>query len=154
GLTGWTQALLGGTPDEQLEAAFASSGEYIALHGGLGASWINALYNDLLERSPSSAEVQAWLQVLVAGTPPATIAGLFTTSLEHEVVRVVDDYMTYLGRTPSQAEAVAWASLLVSHTLNNEGVIAQFIASTEYFGKHFSNVPDWIYAVYTDVLGR
>jgi hypothetical protein len=154
GLAGWTQAMLGGLRDEQLEAAFVTSTEYVGLHGGIGSSWIQALYHDLLGRSPSNAEIQGWLQMLNNGTTPATVAALFTTSLEHAVRRVIANYTTYLGRTPSQNEANAWAFALANRTLSNEDVIAQFLASGEYFSHRFGNVPDWIYAAYGDLFSR
>src|SRR5262249_52326535 len=87
GLAGWAQAMLSGMRHEQLEAAFATSTEYLGLHGGVGSSWIQALYHDFLGRPPSDAELQGWLQMLNRGTPAATVAALFATSLEHAVRR-------------------------------------------------------------------
>src|SRR5215203_2604312 len=50
-ITGWRAALQAGLTPEQLDASFASSTEYLAAHGGLGATWVNSLYEEFLGRS-------------------------------------------------------------------------------------------------------
>jgi hypothetical protein len=154
GLAGWVNAMANGTRAEQIEAAFVSSPEYIQAHGGVGSTWVRALYHDLLQRTPSDAEVQGWLQALGNGTSAAAAATIFSTSPERETIRVQSDYMKYLGRTASPSEVSGWLNDLLDRTMTNEGIIADFVGSLEYWQKHFSNNVDWLYGAYNDFLNR
>jgi hypothetical protein len=64
GLNAWVSAMQSGLSDERLESGFLGSDEYIALHGGQGAGWVRGMYQDLLGRTPSDAEVQGWVNAL------------------------------------------------------------------------------------------
>jgi uncharacterized delta-60 repeat protein len=71
GLNFWVSQMQAGVyTDEQVEAYFLSSQEYIAAHGGPGQSWIIAMYQDLLGRTPTPAEVQSWVNVIILGGSP------------------------------------------------------------------------------------
>jgi hypothetical protein len=155
GLSGWVGAMLSGSvTDEELEAQFIGSPEYINDHGGSGAGWIRGMYQDLLGRQPSDAEVQAWVAFLAQGGSPTTVAYEFAASPEREGIRIRADYQTYLGRGPSDAEVTAWVSAFANHQITNEDVIAGFVGSPEYFAKHYANAADWIFSAFNDVLGR
>ena len=52
GLHYWVQTMQSGTTDQQVEASFLGSREYIADHGGTGAAWVQGMYHDLLGRNP------------------------------------------------------------------------------------------------------
>src|SRR5262249_2938536 len=53
GLDAWALAMeTQGLSYERLEAGFIGSDEYIALHGGKGAGWVQGMYHDLLGRAP------------------------------------------------------------------------------------------------------
>jgi hypothetical protein len=131
-LAGWTNALQHGLRDEQFEAALAGSPEYLADHGGPGAAWVQALYQDVLGRTPSSLEVNAWLGALAGGVTPNQVATIFTTSAEHENDRVIADYQQYLGRSPEPGVVLPLATAL-QNGLNNEDLVAAFVSSDEYF---------------------
>jgi hypothetical protein len=155
GLSGWVGAMLSGSvTDEQLEAEFIGSPEYINDHGGSGAGWIRGMYQDLLGRQPSDAEVQAWAAFLNQGGSTTTVAYEFAASPEREGIRIRDDYQRYLGRGPSDAEVAAWVTAFANHQITNEDVIAGFVGSPEYFVKHYANAADWIFSAFNDVLGR
>jgi hypothetical protein len=157
GLTAWVSGMQAGTySDEQVEALFLSSPEYLAHHGGIGSTWIRSLYHDVLGRTPSAAEVEGWLDGLNAGTSPAAVALAFTTSLERAQQRVRADYATYLGRAPRQDEVDLWANGLRGG-LSNEDLVAGFIGSPEYYlnqQKGRDNAAAWVAQAYHDVLFR
>src|SRR5207248_1375539 len=46
-VAGWVTGMQHGLSDEQLEAGFIGSAEYIANHGGQGAGWVTGMYHDL-----------------------------------------------------------------------------------------------------------
>ena len=57
-----------GVTDEQMEAAFVGSPEYYyAVKKGSGddAAWIRSVYQEILFRTPSDAEVKAWYPALI-----------------------------------------------------------------------------------------
>jgi hypothetical protein len=155
GLAGWVGAMQNGSvSDEQLEAQFIGSTEYIQNHGCLGAAWIRGMYQDLLGRQPSDPEVQAWVGFLSQGGSPITVAFDFAASPEREAIRIQNDYQTYLGRAASQAEVDVWVLAFNNHQATNEDVIAGFVGSPEYFAKHYANAADWIFSAFNDILGR
>jgi hypothetical protein len=157
-VAGWVSALQNGLTDEQLEAGFIGSAEYITRHGGTDANglpsggWVTGMYNDLLGRDPSGDEINGWLQALAGGTSPSSIAYLFATSPEREGLRVTADYQQFLGRTPSQDEVNGWVSAF-GHGTTNESIIAGFAGSAEFF-QHQGNRPsDWMYQAVFDIFG-
>jgi hypothetical protein len=135
GLSAWVAGVQNGLTDEQLEAKFISSPEYIANHGGPGAGWVKGMYVDLLQRTPSDGEVQGWVNALNRGVTPEAVAYGFAASAEREGIRVRNDYFAYLGRTAGQAEVDSWVNAF-THGLTNEDLVAGFIASDEYFQKN------------------
>jgi hypothetical protein len=84
GLASWLAQMQNGLTDEHLEAGFIGSGEYIQSHGGAGAGWVRGMYEDLLGRTPSQAEVNSWLQVLASGESTIEVAYGFAASGERE----------------------------------------------------------------------
>jgi hypothetical protein len=101
-----------GLSDEQLEAGFIGSTEYISDHGGAGAGWVIGMYQNLLGRTPSAAEVAGWVQALADGWTTTEVAFGFTTSVEAESDRVAADYETYFGRAGTAPEIAGWVNYL------------------------------------------
>jgi hypothetical protein len=155
GFNGWVAALqTHQITDEGLEAGFIASPEYMNRFATTG-DWIQAIYQDLLGRSASAAEVNAWVQAFNSHTLTATqIAQQFTGSREREANRVRDDYRRYLGRLPSQTEIDQWTNAFAAGAITNEDVIAGFVGSFEYYFKHKSNNNDWLTSAYFDLFGR
>jgi uncharacterized delta-60 repeat protein len=154
GLAGWVSAMQNGLTDERLEAGFISSMEYIQRNGGLGAGWIRAMYQNLLNRTPSDSEVSAWAAALDNGVIASDVAYLFATSPEREGIRVRADYQSYLGRTASDSEVNGWVQAFEGNRVTSEDVVAGFIGSAEYFQTHYDNAADWLFSAYNDMLGR
>jgi hypothetical protein len=153
GLNGWLQNMKNGLSDEQLEAGFIGSPEYIANHGGQGAGWVIGMYHDLLGRTPSQAEVAGWVQALNNGEPPTQVAYGFAASPEREGIRVRGDYLSYLGRSPSQAEVDGWVTAF-GYGTSNESVVAGFVGSLENFAQHGNHPDIWLEGAYLCILGR
>jgi streptogramin lyase len=154
GLAFWVSRLQSGLTDEQLEAGFIGSPEYIQNHGGTRAGWVVGLYHDLLGRAPDAAGLNNWLSQLNQGATPYSIALGFAAGAEREAIRVTADYQRYLGRAPSVDEVAYWVDQFVNHGQTNEDLIAGFVGSVEYFYRHYGNVPDYLQSVYADVLNR
>jgi streptogramin lyase len=153
GFNGWVGALFNHTiRDEQLEAGFIASPEYMNRFGSV-PNWIQGIYQDLLGRSASQAEVNGWVQALNTLTP-TQVALFFTGSREREANRVADDYRRFLGRVPALFEINEWTDAFANGTLTNEDVVAGFVGSFEYYNKHNSNINDWLTSAYFDLFGR
>jgi hypothetical protein len=158
GLGAWVNAMLAGTvSDEQLEASFIGSPEYIANHGGAGAAWVTGMYQDLLGRNPANAEVQTWVNALANGASTTAVALGFAASAEREGQRVTANYQTYLGRAPSQGEVSLWVNLFENGGASNEALVGGFVGSPEYYQnsqKGKGNAARWVARAYLDVLFR
>jgi hypothetical protein len=152
-VNGWVASMQRGLTDEQLEAGFIGSPEYIANHGGAGAGWVTGMYHDLLGRTPTNEEVNAWVNHLNQGETTQAVAYGFAASFERESQRVQADYQTFLGRAASDAEVANWATAF-EQGMTNEDVVSGFVGSYEYFANHGSTLNDWLNAAYTDVLHR
>jgi hypothetical protein len=146
-------ALQNGLSDERLEAGFIGSDEYIALHGGQGAGWVKGMYQDLLGRTPSPAEVNGWVRALQSGVTPRQVAYGFAASAEREGQHVQADYQRVLGRTASADEVNSWVTAF-ENGVSNEDVIAGFVGSQESFQRQASDVNLWLDYAYWTILGR
>ncbi len=157
GLAGWVRGMQAGLTDEQLEAFFIGSAEYIASRGagpGHWAPWVTSMYQDLLGRTPSPAEVQQWVNGLDLGISTTYVAHGFAASAERETLRVTADYLNYLGRAPTAAEVAQWVKAFEQGWITNEDVLAGFVGSAEYFQKHGAIDWGWLRTAYQDILGR
>ena len=80
----------------------------------------------------------------------------FAASQEREAQRVVANYQTYLGRAPRPDEGASWVNAFLGG-LSNEGMVAGFVGSPEYYQnaqKGNGNAAAWVARAYLDVLFR
>jgi hypothetical protein len=156
GLAYWVYNMELGLSDEQLEAGFISSREFIADHGDTAQGWVTGLYQVLLNRQPDQPGLQYWVtQLSTYHASPYAVAYGFAASAEREAQRITNDYLTYLGRQPDQAGLDYWVDQFVNHGVSNENVIAGFVGSSEYYNATGGSDPaTWIQSVYQQVLGR
>jgi hypothetical protein len=153
GLAFWVDLLEDDWTEAEVEAALASSAEYIALWGGTDADWITGLYSDVLGRGLSDVELDYWLGQLDAGANPFDVALGFTSSDEREVLVVTGYYDTYLGRLPTEDEVVHWLGVL-DDGFTRRDVVASLVSDAEYYAATSNNNDDWVAAVYNDLLFR
>ena len=135
GMIFWLNMMKGGLTIEQLESQFIGSPEYYQHSGDTDLLWVDHMYFDLLGRAPDTAGQTFWINALAGGDARALVALGFANSSEHESIIVRDDYQTYLSRQPAPAEVNYWVSQF-EQGVNNENVVAGFIASDEYFNTH------------------
>jgi streptogramin lyase len=156
-LAGWVSAMQNGLSDEQVDATFIGAPEFIQDHGGLGAGWVESMYQDLLNRTPSQQEIHGWLLAIQSGWTPAQVAYGFAASPERESIRVQQDYTTFLGRVASPIEVAGWVNAFINLHYSNEDVIAGFASSWEYYinpRKGMGDNTGWIESAYQDILHR
>jgi hypothetical protein len=153
GLNHWVSLMQNGMSPEAVEAAFASSTEYVNDFGNDSNAWLNGLYHDLLGRNPDSAGFSHWQGQLAAGVSKATVAFDFATSIERESMIIRADYANFLGRAASSAEVNAWLNVF-QRGATRANVEADIIASNEFFADAGNNTRTFITHIYQDVLLR
>lgn len=156
GLAWWTARMQAGVTDEQLEAALTSSSEFVQLNGGTNATWVDAMYADLLERTPDQAGLSYWLAQLQFGVSRYQIALHIAASAEREAMVVQHDYFTFLGRDATSQEINYWVARFAQGA-ENEDIVTGFIASPEYYNgatKGQSSRSGWLDSAYQDLFQR
>jgi hypothetical protein len=112
------------------------------------AAFAQTLYNDVLGRTGTLAEVTAWGGV-VASRGQAFVANSIAHSFE-SLARIVQGlYVHLLQREPSPADISAWAGFLGGGG-TPEQLENAILTSPEYF---FLN-PNWVQSLYLNILGR
>jgi hypothetical protein len=149
----WVGVMHDGMTDEQVQAGFVGSAEFFQHSGNTPQGWVDAMYQDLLNRTPDTAGEQFWVQSIAAGTSRAAVALGFATSAEREGIIVQNDYQKYLGRSAAAPEVSYWVNSFTTG-VTNEQIIAGFVDSAEYYKEQHSNAHDWLASVYHEVLNR
>jgi hypothetical protein len=155
----WLNNFQNGLTDESFFAALASSNEYFARHGGNNASWISALYTDILNRPADPTGTAALMAQLQAGTPRGTVAMELLTSGEYRQDLVQTDYNRYLGRNADPGGLSFFVGQL-QQGMTDEAIVSTLVSSGEFFTKHGGSGSlgtmdqGWIGAAYQSILGR
>ncbi|HEV3079110.1 MAG TPA: hypothetical protein VGY66_05000 [Gemmataceae bacterium] len=136
--------------DDGVEGSLTGSGELDA-----GAklddvhAFVQGLYNDLLGRTGTMAELNLWVSVYDTQGQAAVANGIFRSS--ESLGRIVDSfYLRFLGRQSDDAGRSAWINIL-QHGASLESVEAGFITSPEYLGRIDT---DFVQSLYINLLGR
>lgn len=130
-LSGWSATMRAGRTQPQVEAAFLGSAEFYARSGATPTGFVTGLYQNVLGRTPSQAEVTHWTTALNRGTPRDGVALGFTQSTEYQGQQVEGWYRTLLGRAPTGAELNAGVDRITSGG-RIESVIATIIGHWEF----------------------
>jgi hypothetical protein len=133
----WTGQLDRGVFNESILGLFGGSPEYYASPrkgSGNDATFIRALYRDLLGRSPQQSEVDYWTGRLASGTPRSSMGDLFAFSHEFHLRLVTSWYPKYLGRSSDPSGAEFWAEYLDAGNRDDAGIIS-ILGLDEYFLK-------------------
>jgi uncharacterized protein YkwD len=122
-------------------------------------SYIQKLYQGVLGRPASAAEVNAWVQVLQGPGGPGAVAVGVEHSAEAFTRRVRGWYQTYLGRSAVGGEEQGWVRLLLGG-FTEEQVLAGILGSAEYcnraraFSPAASADQSLVQALFQQLLGR
>lgn len=133
GRAGWVQALAS-ISYVDFEAALLGSSEFYGRIGRNNGAWVDSVYVAAVGRFPDSASRATWLSLLNQGHSRTAIATSILGSLEARNRQVASFYQAYLRRSADVAGRNAWARLLAGG-MREEHLIAQILASNEYFTK-------------------
>lgn len=134
GRADWLAAMNAGLTIQGMEAGFLESQEYYNQSGGTDPDWVRRLYQHVLGRAPSDAEVQGWVDVLAQGSTRGTVARGFVLSTERLTTVVNGYYLDLLGRSIDPAGRRTWVSAIQGGT-RTEAIIGGIISSAEYYAN-------------------
>lgn len=96
GLSGWVQALAGGTAFQTVVAQFMASPEFQSTYGATtDAEFITLLYNNVLGRGPDAGGFASWSSQLAEGMTRETLVERFVQSPEF-VAGTADDLTAFM----------------------------------------------------------
>jgi hypothetical protein len=126
----WLSFLQAGGTFEQVAAQLSASPEYFILHGGTNQGFIIGLYQDVLKRNPSNAEVAGWEAALASGWSRLSVSTAFLTSQEYRTDLVESDYKTFLLRAADPGGLTTWVGAL-NAGFSDQDVLAGIFGSAE-----------------------
>src|SRR5437870_664526 len=132
GLEAYTAALASGQTLEQVAAILVASPEYYQNRGGgSDSSFLDALYQDALNRPVDASGAAAFGKALAGGTTRSQAAVAVFASVELQQDIVQHDYQYFLHRAPDAGGLANWTQALQAG-MRDEQIAAAMIGSTEY----------------------
>jgi hypothetical protein len=128
GVAYWIGRMSRGTTFEQVRLAFIGSPEYFALYGDDPGRTVDALYHDVLGRSPDPVGRAYW----VAHFNATTIASQILYSPEGRADLVAGYYQAFLGRPADPGGLAYWTQAILGGA-SDEQIIAFLLSSNEFF---------------------
>ncbi len=128
-VSGWVAAMQSGFSAEQVAYGFMTSAEFNSLHPD-NASFIQALYGDVLGRSASAAEVSSW-EAYLAGSSRAAMVNFVTHSPEAGIRAAQGFYAEFWATPPVATGETAVVNALASG-LTLADVASLFAAAPQF----------------------
>lgn len=131
-LAAWTNQLSSGISRRDVTASLCASDEFWTISGTTNPGFVNHLYEKLLTRAPTPAELASAVQRLTAGaTRQELIASIVDGDEVHGLV-IDTTYQTLLGRAATPLERATDVGRM-SAGLSEEGLIAELLDSREFW---------------------
>ena len=127
GRAGWIGFLQQGGTEEQVEAQFLTSVEYI---GHINVDFVQSLYMNILGRTGSADELAQWNNN-IQRLGLMGVANGFVTSTENRLNTVRSDFQMFLHRTPTDTELAPLANSSLD-LLSLEGIV---LSGPEFFAN-------------------
>jgi hypothetical protein len=118
------------------------------------ASFVTALYQDILGRTPSSTELFGYSRLISNGYPVSSVTTDFLTSDEYRLLKIDAAYEGVLGRVPEDGAPAGWLQLIKNGQIKTEDIDKAFLASDEYYAQQGGTDSGFISALYTRLIGR
>jgi hypothetical protein len=134
GLQTFVQDLQNGATPQQIQALIMGSDEFFARVGGDPASFVNAVYGEVLNRPVDATGVAAWAPLAVGAASRTAIVQAVEASPEAAQLMVATIYGDTLGRAPDAAGLSYWASQL-EQGQSQTAVLAGVVGSDEFFSR-------------------
>jgi hypothetical protein len=118
-----------------------------------GQTYIEQVYQQLLNRPADPTGIAAWTAILADGGTLHDVVMGIVGSREYDANVVDGFYVQYLGRHAETAGLNDWVNLMQSG-LNADQIRAGILGSNEYFAICGGTASDFIAALYTKFLNR
>jgi hypothetical protein len=119
-----------------IEAIIVGTPEFYQAAGGTAQGFLNALYQDFLNRPVDSTSSTQWGNLLAAGFSTTGVALGVLSSSEYLTDLVNEDYQTYFGVAPNSISLGAYVAALQGGTQSNTMVVASILGSPEYGSQY------------------
>src|SRR5262249_32430043 len=116
------------------------------------ATYVDGLYQTLLNRPSDAASLILWVQQLRAGLPREVLVNALWNSPEHRGLEVDNLFQTFLHRAPGAGERGAFINAMLAGA-DEKPVARTLLLSAEYDATHGPNAT-FVTGVFLDVLGR
>lgn len=133
GLKYWLGVWAANRGPERVQAGIIGTLEYFVRSGATQANpgpWVQALYQNILNRSASASDVAYWVGVLRSTSRETVVYG-FVTSDEYRLTVIGGFYSTYLKRTLDAAGGQYWLNQM-KNGVTQEQILSGILASDEY----------------------
>jgi hypothetical protein len=135
GMSFFTEVLQSGGTFEQVAAMIANSQEYFMNRGGgTNAGFLNALYQDGLNRALDAKGNAVFTAALQSGATPGEVAAVIFASNEFALDQVQGLYQQFLDRDADSA-GLEFFMKVFTQGGRDEDAIALMLASDEYFNR-------------------
>lgn len=132
GLAYWVDQVRRGADIRRVAVQIFGSAEAYQRAGGTPATFVDALYQRILQRGPDPAGRAHWVAALADGRlRPVEVVAAFWDSLELRQDRVRATYLAVLGRRPDQGGLRFWTEELLRY--DEVRLAAELAASDEFF---------------------
>jgi hypothetical protein len=118
---------------QQVEAQILGSDEYFLEHGGTNAGFMEALYQDTLNRPVDAMGAETYGTLVDWGVPRNSIALSVLSSPEFATDQLTSLFNQYLGQPPSPGMDNTFLLQLQAGMLDS--VVADIIGSNEFFAQ-------------------
>ncbi len=135
----WVATIARGATLEEVAAFLYGSDEYYERHGATPASFVDAIYRQLLGRAADDDGRRYWTDQIEAGVARTTVATGFYGALESRRSRVTTTYRDILGREPDRGGRDYWVDRLP--TAGDVALAAYLAASDEFFVRTTGHQP-------------
>jgi hypothetical protein len=116
------------------------------------ATWVNGVYETLLERPADAGGMMNWVALLHNGIPRGQVVAAIWNSPEHRTIEVDQFYETFFNRAADTAGQAFWVNELLSG-MSESQVATMFVTSGEYAATHSSS-QSYVLGLYANILGR
>ena len=129
----YVNRIIQGESQDAIRVSIFGSEEFFNRYARNNVEFVSQLYQQILGRAGSAAEIAAWVNILnQSGGDRSGVAAGFLVSGEYYAVQVTLAYTGLLHRNPDSAGFSSWVNQRASGT-PIEAVLAGFLASGEYY---------------------
>jgi hypothetical protein len=138
GRQNWINVMLGGMTEEQVASAFVVTPEYRQKYS-TNSAYVTGVYQDLLNRKPTSSEKSNWNSKLTNGSAtPAQLVQSLMASHERHLQLVDGFYQEYFNRKADKGGETFWTGELDKSARTQENVEIELLSSVEYYNLRHS----------------